>query len=96
MLPEFLQQLGHGKRDVSLLPIILLFVELQQILSIDIYSLNGSKFKYLWLLVSYKNRDKITDVSRRLCQGNSQIRIARTGNAYQKTDLMILLDVGNA
>ncbi len=88
MLPELVQRLGRGGRNVSSLAVALIFVDPRQILSTDVHTLDGSAFKDLRLPISRKNRDQITDVIARLYQENGQTRMARTGNAYQRTDVM--------
>ncbi len=90
MLAELLQQLEHGGRDISSLTVALIFVDPRQILPTNVYILNGNTFKDLRLPVSRKNCNQITNVIARLYQKNGQTKIARTGNAYQKTDPAVL------
>ncbi len=90
MLSELLQRLERGGRDLFLLAIALIFVDCQQILPIDMHTLDSSAFKDLWLPVSRKNYYQITDVIARLYRENGQTRVARTQNSYQRTDPAVL------
>ncbi len=90
MLPKLFQRLGRRDRDVFSLAVALIFIDLRQILSTNVHTLDGSAFKDFWLPVSRKNCNQITDVITRLYQENGQTRMARTGNGYQRTDPAML------
>lgn len=88
-LPELLQRLGRGGRDVSRAAVAMVFVDPQQILPEDGHTLESSAFKDLRLPVNHENREQITNVIAKLYR-NVEPTTKKTGNAYQKTDPALL------
>lgn len=90
ILPKLLQQLGCGGRNASCIAVAMVFIEMWQILPDDIHILEGSIFKDLWLLVTCKNCDQITDIIVRLYCKHICSNAPKTKNTYQRTDPAVL------
>ena len=54
------------------------------------YTLEGSAFKNLWLLIICENCNQIMDIIARLYYKHIQFNIPKTENSYQKTNLTVL------
>ena len=61
-LPELLQQYGQEEKDKVCAAIVMVFVYPSQILPKNVYMLERSAFKSLWLPINKNNCKKITNV----------------------------------
>lgn len=61
-LPELLQRLIQIEKNKSSIAIVIIFVYLSQVLLANIYMLEYSAFKSLYLAVNRENCEQVTDV----------------------------------
>ncbi len=88
LLLELLQQLGWAGRDKSCTTIIMIFIHPSQVLLDNVYTLEYSAFKSFRLPINRETCKPITDIIAQLYK--DKLELAKTGNAYEKTDPEIL------